>query len=71
MSYVKVGRENGQDIEVYFLDHVRGPPTAPMHGFPLDEPLGSARKHPFAGRIPRDHGRPPRIRAVEQATGRS
>ncbi|BDP42803.1 arylesterase [Deinococcus aetherius] len=36
MSYVKVGKENGQSIELYFEDHGQGQPVVLIHGFPLN-----------------------------------
>jgi non-heme chloroperoxidase len=36
MSYVKVGAENGADIEIYYEDHGQGRPVVLIHGYPLD-----------------------------------
>lgn len=36
MSYVTVGQENGQDIQLYFEDHGQGQPVVLIHGFPLN-----------------------------------
>jgi non-heme chloroperoxidase len=36
MSYVKVGAENGADINIYYEDHGQGQPVVLIHGFPLD-----------------------------------
>ncbi|ACO44833.1 alpha/beta hydrolase [Deinococcus deserti] len=36
MSYVTVGQENGQNIELYFEDHGSGQPVVLIHGFPLN-----------------------------------
>ena len=35
MSYVTVGQENSQPIELYFEDHGSGQPVVLIHGFPL------------------------------------
>jgi non-heme chloroperoxidase len=36
MSYVRVGAENGADINIYYEDHGQGQPVVLIHGFPLD-----------------------------------
>ncbi|AFZ66863.1 alpha/beta fold hydrolase [Deinococcus peraridilitoris] len=36
MSYVTVGQENGQSIELYFEDHGSGQAVVLIHGFPLN-----------------------------------
>ena len=36
MSFVKVGTENGTDIEIHYNDHGVGEPIMLIHGFPLD-----------------------------------
>ncbi|WP_407572365.1 alpha/beta fold hydrolase [Deinococcus altitudinis] len=36
MSYVTVGQENGQNIELYFEDHGQGEPVVLIHGYPLN-----------------------------------
>jgi len=36
MSFIKVGTENGADIEIYYEDHGRGRPVVLIHGYPLD-----------------------------------
>ena len=36
MSYVTVGQENSQPIELYFEDHGSGQPVVLIHGFPLN-----------------------------------
>ncbi|ADV67609.1 alpha/beta fold hydrolase [Deinococcus maricopensis] len=36
MSYVTVGQENGQNIDLYFEDHGSGQPVVLIHGFPLN-----------------------------------
>ncbi len=36
MAYVKVGSENGNDIELYYEDHGSGQPVVLIHGYPLD-----------------------------------
>jgi non-heme chloroperoxidase len=35
MSYVKVGKENSTDIELYYEDHGSGDPVVLIHGYPL------------------------------------
>ena len=35
MSYIKVGRENSSDIEIYYEDFGSGQPIVLIHGFPL------------------------------------
>ena len=35
MSYIKVGRENSSDIEIYYEDFGSGQPVVLIHGFPL------------------------------------
>jgi non-heme chloroperoxidase len=36
MAYVKVGEENGTDINLYYEDHGSGQPVVLIHGYPLD-----------------------------------
>jgi pimeloyl-ACP methyl ester carboxylesterase len=36
MSYLNVGQENGQPIEIYFEDHGSGSPVVLIHGWPLN-----------------------------------
>ncbi|MFD6100933.1 alpha/beta fold hydrolase [Nocardiopsis flavescens] len=36
MAFVKVGTENGTDIELYYEDHGQGQPVVLIHGYPLD-----------------------------------
>ena len=36
MSKVKVGTENGADIELYYEDHGQGQPVVLIHGYPLN-----------------------------------
>ena len=36
MSYIKVGQENSQPIEIYFEDHGSGSPVVLVHGWPLN-----------------------------------
>jgi non-heme chloroperoxidase len=36
MSYVKVGQENSQPIEIYYQDHGSGSPVVLIHGWPLN-----------------------------------
>src|SRR5258706_859759 len=35
MSYVKVGKENSSDIQIYYEDHGSGAPVVLIHGYPL------------------------------------
>jgi len=35
MPYVKVGKENSADIELYYEDHGSGDPVVLIHGYPL------------------------------------
>ncbi len=35
MSYVVVGKENSQEIRIYFEDHGSGPPLVLIHGYPF------------------------------------
>jgi pimeloyl-ACP methyl ester carboxylesterase len=35
MGTVAVGRENSEDIEIYYEDHGAGPPVVLIHGYPL------------------------------------
>src|SRR5215469_12298020 len=35
MPYVKVGKENSTDIELYYEDHGSGNPVVLIHGYPL------------------------------------
>ena len=36
MSFVRVGSQNGHDIELYYEDHGGGQPVVLIHGYPLD-----------------------------------
>src|SRR5712672_424653 len=36
MSYIKVGQENSQPIEIYYEDHGSGSPIVLIHGWPLN-----------------------------------
>jgi non-heme chloroperoxidase len=36
MSYIKVGQENSQPIEIYYEDHSSGLPVVLIHGWPLN-----------------------------------
>ncbi len=36
MPHVRVGAENGADIEIYYEDHGSGRPVVLIHGYPLD-----------------------------------
>lgn len=36
MPFVKVGKENSADIELYYEDHGSGPPVVLIHGYPLN-----------------------------------
>lgn len=36
MPYVKVGKENSGDVELYYEDHGSGSPVVLIHGYPLD-----------------------------------
>jgi non-heme chloroperoxidase len=36
MSYIKVGQENSQPIEIYYEDHGSGAPVVLIHGWPLN-----------------------------------
>jgi non-heme chloroperoxidase len=36
MPYIKVGKENSGDIEIYYEDHGSGTPVVMAHGYPLD-----------------------------------
>src|SRR5260370_8261321 len=36
MSYIKVGQENAQRIEISYADHGSGPPIVLIHGWPLN-----------------------------------
>src|SRR5712672_3629359 len=35
MGKIAVGRENTDDIEIYYEDHGAGPPVVLIHGYPL------------------------------------
>src|ERR1700746_3484804 len=35
MGKIAVGRENSDDIEIYYEDHGSGPPVVLIHGYPL------------------------------------
>ena len=36
MAYIRVGAENGTDINLYYEDHGTGQPVVLIHGYPLD-----------------------------------
>src|SRR6266853_1952000 len=36
MSYIKVGQENSQPVEIYYEDHGAGSPVVLIHGWPLN-----------------------------------
>ena len=35
MAYIKVGKENSADIDLYYEDHGTGRPVVLIHGYPL------------------------------------
>ncbi|WP_306370595.1 alpha/beta fold hydrolase [Nocardiopsis sp. CC223A] len=36
MAFIKIGTENGTDIELYYEDHGQGQPVVLIHGYPLN-----------------------------------
>jgi len=52
MSYLKVGQENAQPIEIYFEDHGSGTPVVLIHGWPLN---GDAWEKQTAALLAADH----------------
>lgn len=71
MPYITVGQENTNPVELYFEDQGAGQPVVLIHGFPLDGHSWERQSAALldAG-LPRDHVRPPRIRAVLPADHR-
>jgi hypothetical protein len=43
MPYVRVGKENSGNIELYYEDHGSGQPVVLIHGYPLSRPPGRSR----------------------------
>ena len=71
MARLKVGVENGTDIEIHYEDHGSGQPVVLIHGYPLNGQLvGAPGARAARGRLPRDHLRPARLRPVEPADRR-
>ena len=52
MSYIKVGQENSQPIEIYYEDHGSGSPVVLIHGWPLN---GDAWEKQTAALLPAGH----------------
>ena len=50
MPYIKVGKENSGDIDLYYEDHGTGQPVVLIHGYPLSG--ASWEKQPRASRLP-------------------
>ena len=52
MSYIKVGQENSQPIQIYYEDHGSGSPVVLIHGWPLS---GDAWEKQTAALLAADH----------------
>jgi non-heme chloroperoxidase len=52
MSYIKVGQENSQPIEIYYEDHGSGSPVVLIHGWLLN---GDAWKKQTAALLAAGH----------------
>ena len=55
MPYVTVGRENSDDVQVYYEDHGSGDPVVLIHGYPLNGILGEAGSGPLGRGSARHH----------------
>ena len=65
---ITVGRENTDDIDLYYEDHGTGQPVVLIHGYPLNAHSWEKQEHvPAASRIPRHHLRPPRLWPIQPA----
>ena len=68
MAKITVGRQNSEDIEIYYEDHGTGQPVVLIHGYPLNGHSWEKQERVLlAGRVPGHHLRPARLRPVQPA----
>ena len=71
MPFVKVGVENGADIEIHYRDHGSGRPIVLIHGYPLNGNSWERQERALLGAgYPVHQLRPARVPGLQPADDR-